>query len=89
VDVLLGPTTVSAAPRLDAPEDEMSALVRLTSPYNLAGIPAISVPCGFTKGGMPVGLQIAGRLFAEEMVMRVAEAYEQETEWHRQRPAVR
>ena len=86
VDVLLGPTTVTAAPRLDAPDDEMGALVRLTAPYNLAGVPAISVPCGFTKGGMPVGLQIAGRLFDEATVLRVAHAYERETEWHRRWP---
>jgi aspartyl-tRNA(Asn)/glutamyl-tRNA(Gln) amidotransferase subunit A len=53
---------------------------------NLAGLPAISVPCGFTKLGLPVGLQIQTQPFAEEMILKVAYAYEQSTEWHKIKP---
>ena len=59
-----------------------------TIPVNLAGIPAISVPCGFAKNGMPVGLQIMGKAFDEATVLRVAHAYEQNTEHHKARPAL-
>jgi Asp-tRNA(Asn)/Glu-tRNA(Gln) amidotransferase A subunit family amidase len=55
-------------------------------PFNVLGLPAISVPCGFTAGGLPVGLQIAGRAFDEAGILRVAQAYEQATTWHRRRP---
>src|SRR5476651_1719924 len=54
---------------------------------NLAGIPGISIPCGFTKAGLPIGLQILGAPFVEEKLLRVARMYERETEWHRRRPA--
>jgi aspartyl-tRNA(Asn)/glutamyl-tRNA(Gln) amidotransferase subunit A len=50
------------------------------------GIPAISVPCGFTDAGLPVGLMIAGPRFAEGRVLALARAFEQATEWHRRRP---
>ena len=53
---------------------------------NLAGIPAISIPCGFTKKGLPVGLQILAKPFNEEMLFRVAYAYEQNTPWHLEKP---
>jgi aspartyl-tRNA(Asn)/glutamyl-tRNA(Gln) amidotransferase subunit A len=53
---------------------------------NLAGIPAISVPCGYTKSGLPVGLQILAKPFNEEMLFRVAHAYEQNTQWHKVKP---
>jgi aspartyl-tRNA(Asn)/glutamyl-tRNA(Gln) amidotransferase subunit A len=53
----------------------------------LAGIPAISIPCGFS-GGLPVGLQIIARAFAEEQILRVAYAYEQATEWHTRKPVL-
>jgi aspartyl-tRNA(Asn)/glutamyl-tRNA(Gln) amidotransferase subunit A len=53
-----------------------------TIPANLAGIPAISIPCGFSKAGLPIGLQIMGKAFDEETILKVAHAYEQETEWH-------
>jgi aspartyl-tRNA(Asn)/glutamyl-tRNA(Gln) amidotransferase subunit A len=57
-----------------------------TISVNLAGIPAISIPCGFTKKGLPVGLQILAKPFNEEMIYRVAHAYEQATEWHKMKP---
>jgi aspartyl-tRNA(Asn)/glutamyl-tRNA(Gln) amidotransferase subunit A len=55
---------------------------------NLAGIPAISIPCGFTKKGLPVGLQILARPFNEELLLRVAYAYEQNTAWHKMKPVL-
>ncbi|HNX81845.1 MAG TPA: Asp-tRNA(Asn)/Glu-tRNA(Gln) amidotransferase subunit GatA [Candidatus Omnitrophota bacterium] len=57
-----------------------------TISVNLAGIPAISIPCGFTKKGLPVGLQIIAKPFNEEMLLRVAYAYEQATPWHAMKP---
>ncbi|MDD5095115.1 MAG: amidase family protein, partial [Dehalococcoidia bacterium] len=56
-----------------------------TLPINIAGIPGISIPAGFVDG-LPVGLQILTKPFAEEMLLRVAYAYEQSTEWHKKRP---
>ena len=58
----------------------------MTRPFNLTGAPAISVNCGFNSEGLPIGLQIGGRLFAEETVLKVAHAYEQATDWHNQKP---
>jgi len=55
---------------------------------NLAGIPAISIPCGFTKKGLPVGLQIMAKPFAEETLFRAAHAYEHNTQWHTMKPAL-
>jgi aspartyl-tRNA(Asn)/glutamyl-tRNA(Gln) amidotransferase subunit A len=55
---------------------------------NLAGLPAISVPCGFADGGLPVGLQLTGRMFDESMLLRIADAYERLTEWHQRTPAI-
>ncbi|GIX49532.1 MAG: glutamyl-tRNA(Gln) amidotransferase subunit A [Candidatus Tectimicrobiota bacterium] len=59
---------------------------RNTLPFDFTGLPALSVPCGLTRAGLPVGLQIVGKPFAEATVLRVAYAYEQATPWHRQRP---
>ena len=58
------------------------ALLRLTMPFNLAGLPAISLPCGFSAGGLPIGLQVAGKPFEESMILRIAHAYQQLTDWH-------
>jgi aspartyl-tRNA(Asn)/glutamyl-tRNA(Gln) amidotransferase subunit A len=55
-------------------------------PFNIAGIPAISLPCGFSGEGLPIGLQIAGRPFDEATVLRAAFAYECATDWHRRAP---
>ena len=94
VDILLTPTTAVTAPRIgqkmvtvgDREEPRLPLLARLTRPFNLGGLPAISVPCGFTSAGMPIGLQLAGRPFEEAAVLRVAHAYEQATDWHKRRP---
>jgi aspartyl-tRNA(Asn)/glutamyl-tRNA(Gln) amidotransferase subunit A len=89
-DFLIIPTTPVAAPAIagnDAVE-QAARLTRFTAPFNLAGLPAISVPCGFTKEGLPIGLQIVSRAWADAKVLNAAYAYEQATEWHKQRPAI-
>lgn len=63
-------------------ENATAALLRLTYPFNLAGLPAISLPCGFTANGLPIGLQVVGKPFEETMVLRIAHAYQQLTDWH-------
>jgi len=64
-------------------ENATIALLRLTMPFNLAGLPAISLPCGFSTAGLPIGLQLAGKPFEESMILRIAHAYQQLTDWHR------
>ena len=59
-----------------------------TISVNLAGVPGISIPCGFTKGNLPVGLQIIGKHFDEETLLKAAYAYEQSTDWHMRRPSL-
>jgi aspartyl-tRNA(Asn)/glutamyl-tRNA(Gln) amidotransferase subunit A len=92
VDLLVTPTMPIPAPAIaDLKKDPAAlrpaelALLRNTRPFNVWGPPAISVPCGFTKGGLPIGLQIAGPHWREDLVLRLACAYEQATEWHRRR----
>ena len=87
VDVLVSPTTSIPAPTIEA-GDPTSELARLTAPYDLTGIPAISVPCGFSSTGLPLGLMIGGRHFDEVTVLRVSHAYEQATTWWQRRPAL-
>jgi len=65
------------------PEESTAALLRLTRAFNLSGLPAISLPCGFTTNGLPIGLQLAGKPFEEAMILRIAHAYQQLTDWHR------
>src|SRR5579859_466696 len=64
-------------------ENATTALLRLTMPFNLAGLPAVSLPCGFTTDGLPIGLQLVGKPFEESMILRIAHAYQQLTDWHR------
>ena len=87
-DVLLTPTSPTVAFEIGARVADplrMYAADLCTIPVNLAGLPAISVPCGFVDG-LPVGLQVIGKPFAEETVLQVAYTYEQHTEWHKRRP---
>jgi aspartyl-tRNA(Asn)/glutamyl-tRNA(Gln) amidotransferase subunit A len=88
VDVLIGPTVAWEAPVEDPPvgEGQGAAEARRTGPYNLTGLPAISVPCGFGSQGLPLGLQIAAAPLAEQLLLRVAHTYEQRAGWFRQRP---
>jgi aspartyl-tRNA(Asn)/glutamyl-tRNA(Gln) amidotransferase subunit A len=57
-----------------------------TISVNLAGVPGISLPCGFTSNNLPIGLQLIGKHFDEESILKVAYAYEQSTDWHKRRP---
>lgn len=87
-DVIIGPTTPTPAFKIgENIEDPMTMYVNdiLTIPVNLAGVPAISVPCGF-DGGLPLGLQIIGKHFDEALLYRVAHAFEQATDYHKQKP---
>ena len=59
-----------------------------TAAFNIYGLPTISLPCGFSAAGLPIGLQISGDHFAESTVLAVAHAYEQATEWHKRRPSL-
>src|SRR5260370_39954796 len=63
-------------------------LLRNTRPFNVWGLPAISIPCGFTKAGLPIGLQIAGPPWREDIVLRLASAYEEATAWHKPKPGI-
>jgi len=89
-DLLLTPTTPIPAPTIagnDAVE-QAGRLTRFTSPFNLTGLPALSVPCGFTTGGLPIGLQIVSRAWADAKVLNAGNVFEQSTEWHKKRPAL-
>ncbi len=92
VDLLVTPTTPIPAPAIAELKKNSEALrpaelvlLRNTRPFNVWGLPAISVPCGFTKSGLPIGLQIAGPRWREDLVLRLAQAYEAATEWHARR----
>ena len=63
------------------------ALLRNTEPFNLTGLPALTLPCGFSRNGLPIGLQIVGRPFDETSVLRLGHAYQNVTDWHKRRPA--
>lgn len=90
-DCIVTPTSPTAAFKIGEKMDDplkmyLSDIYTISA--NLAGIPAISVPCGFTKRGMPVGLQLLAKPFGEEMLFRIAHAYEQGTSWHKMKPKI-
>ncbi|MBI5811044.1 MAG: Asp-tRNA(Asn)/Glu-tRNA(Gln) amidotransferase subunit GatA [Deltaproteobacteria bacterium] len=90
-DVIATPTAPTAAFKLNEKvADPLTMYLSdiFTISCNLAGIPGISIPCGFTKGGLPIGLQILGRHLDEGTVLKAAFAFEQATEWHKRRPPV-
>jgi aspartyl-tRNA(Asn)/glutamyl-tRNA(Gln) amidotransferase subunit A len=64
-------------------ENGAVAYLRLTMPFNLSGLPAVSFPCGFNSQNLPIGLQAVGKPFEEATVLRIAHAYQQLTDWHR------
>ena len=87
VDVIASPAAPQPAEVFeDQDGDARYRMPTYTPVYNLTGLPAISVPCGFSSDGLPLGLQIAGRAFDEAMVFRVARAYERATDWHQRHP---
>jgi aspartyl-tRNA(Asn)/glutamyl-tRNA(Gln) amidotransferase subunit A len=93
-DVLLAPSTPIVAPALnerqttlgDGPSDVRGALLRFTRPFNLSGHPACALPCGFTAGGLPIGMQVVGRPFDEATVLRAADGFQRLTDFHARRP---
>lgn len=89
-DFLITPTTPITAPTIEGHDavEQAGRLTRFTAPFNLAGLPALSLPCGFTKEGLPIGLQIISRAWADANVLNAGYAFEQATEWHEQFPEV-
>jgi aspartyl-tRNA(Asn)/glutamyl-tRNA(Gln) amidotransferase subunit A len=89
-DLIMGPTTPSVAFGLNAmTSDPVQMYLNdiYTTAANLAGLPAMSIPCGFGEGDMPVGLQVMGNYFAESQMLRAAHQYQLATDWHLRRPA--
>ena len=87
VEIIATPTTPITARLIEEGDLQVTFnLIRFTNPLNFLGVPAISVPCGFTGEGLPVGLQLAGRWWDEATVLRAAHTYEQATDWHQRRP---
>jgi aspartyl-tRNA(Asn)/glutamyl-tRNA(Gln) amidotransferase subunit A len=89
VDLLATPTAPKPAPTFAQMYDTTVGFPRSNMPpFNLSGLPALALPCGFSTGGLPLSLQLAGRPFDEATVLRAGHAYEQATEWHTRRPPV-
>jgi aspartyl-tRNA(Asn)/glutamyl-tRNA(Gln) amidotransferase subunit A len=88
VDLIVAPTTPNVAFKHGEKEDPLSMYLNdvFTVPGNLAGVPAVSIRCGFSRDGLPIGLQLIGRPLDEAAVLRAAHAYEQATPWLEQRP---
>lgn len=89
VDLIVGPVTAAPAFKLGAKLDDPLAMYLVdlyTVSANLAGVGGISIPCGFSAGRLPIGLQLQAPPFGEELLLRAAHHYEQATEWHRRRP---
>jgi aspartyl-tRNA(Asn)/glutamyl-tRNA(Gln) amidotransferase subunit A len=88
VDVIVAPTTPGVAFKMGEREDPLQMYLNdvFTIPVNLAGLPGLSMPAGFTQTGLPIGLQIIGQAFAEATILRVAKAYEAATPWRERKP---
>ncbi|MEM6449114.1 MAG: Asp-tRNA(Asn)/Glu-tRNA(Gln) amidotransferase subunit GatA [Cyanobacteria bacterium P01_D01_bin.105] len=88
VDVLLSPTVPTTAFKAGAKDDPLSMylLDLMTIPVNMAGLPGISVPCGFDNEGMPIGLQLVSNVLREDLLFEMGHAYEQSTDWHTKQP---
>lgn len=87
-DFLILPTTPIAAPTIEGHDavEQAARLTRFTAPFNLSGLPALSLPCGFNSEGLPIGLQIVSRAWGESKVLNLGHAFEQATEWHKRTP---
>jgi len=82
-DLLILPSTAIPAPLIEGNDavEQARRLTRFTAPFNLAGLPAISIPCGFNPEGLPIGLQIVSGVWKEASILRAARAYERQTDW--------
>jgi aspartyl-tRNA(Asn)/glutamyl-tRNA(Gln) amidotransferase subunit A len=95
-DVIVTPSEPIVAPEIgqqsirigDREESVDSAIVRYLAPFNLTGLPALSILCGVSGNGLPIGMQVIGKAFEEEKVLRVGRAYEQATDWHTRVPEI-
>ncbi len=87
-DLLLMPTTAVPAPLVDGPDalEQARLLTRFTAPFNITGLPALSIPGGFTSAGLPIGLQLIAKPWREASLLRAAYAYETATQWYLQVP---
>jgi aspartyl-tRNA(Asn)/glutamyl-tRNA(Gln) amidotransferase subunit A len=89
VDVLVMPTMTDVAPKFEGYDVGASRVSPgFTPAWNVNGLPAFSIPCGFSSEGLPIGMQVVGQAFAEPMVFKVADAYQQLTDWHLRTPAL-
>ncbi|GAB4149215.1 MAG: Asp-tRNA(Asn)/Glu-tRNA(Gln) amidotransferase subunit GatA [Cyanobacteria bacterium J069] len=91
VDILVCPTSPTTAFKAgEKTDDPLSMYLSdlMTIPVNLAGLPALSLPCGFDDQGLPIGLQMIGNVLREDLLLSVAHAYEQATEWHKRSPSL-
>lgn len=87
-DALILPSTPITAPFIEGNDavEQARRLTRFTAPFNLTGLPALSLPCGFSKNNLPIGLQLVSAHWTEAKLLRAAQAYEGATEWHSRRP---
>jgi len=92
-DLLLAPTTIVLAPTQEESDETrgdcgalMGRIARNTRIFNYLGLPALSVPCGFASGGLPIGAQLIGKPFGEARLLRAGHAFQQATDWHRRLP---
>jgi aspartyl-tRNA(Asn)/glutamyl-tRNA(Gln) amidotransferase subunit A len=91
VDVLVSPVSPTTAFKAGAKtEDPLGMYLTdlMTIPVNLAGLPGLSLPCGFDSAGLPIGLQMISNALREDVLLQVAYGYEQSTDWHQKRPAI-
>jgi aspartyl-tRNA(Asn)/glutamyl-tRNA(Gln) amidotransferase subunit A len=97
LDALVAPTSPVAAfpreelgplPLSEEGETPLLPMLHHATPFNLTGQPALSVPCGFNRDGLPIGLQFIGRPLKESMIFRIAHTYESQTDWHHQSPPI-
>jgi aspartyl-tRNA(Asn)/glutamyl-tRNA(Gln) amidotransferase subunit A len=97
VDVFLTPSLRTRTPTLEATDIDAGVpgaierfwdLSYATRPINYMGLPAVSVPAGFDSGGMPIGFQVVGRPFAEARILKLADAYQRDTDWHKRAPPI-
>ena len=94
VDMFIAPPYSDVTPTIEGfgaimdASDGLYRLTRYTAPHDMSGSPTISLPCGFNSAGLPLGFQLIGRDFSEDLLLRAGHAFQQETDWHRRHPAM-